>query len=167
MVLVIRDRGLCTGHRCGHSVTRAFVWWACSECSAKSHFLCMPALRRNVRGGLRLPRVGLHARQYWSVLERLAQEACGSHSRIGNSNGLLTPPRRRRPPQHPPGRPTVRTALIYRPERPGARRSTVLRGVGWGWTGAAGWGRVARRDGLWYRGVSNSTLANQAANGTL
>ena len=46
------------------------------------------------------------------------------------------------------------SAAAASPERPGARRSTVLRGVGWGWTGAAGWGRVARRDGLWYRGIS-------------
>jgi hypothetical protein len=28
------------------------------------------------------------------------------------------------------------------------------RGVGWCWTGATGWGRVAHRDGLWCRGIS-------------
>ena len=62
------------------------------------------------------------------------------------------------------------SAAAASPERPGARRSTVLRGVGWGWTGAAGWGRVARRDGLWYRGISKkacffcpSTLAGSAS----
>src|SRR5262245_1052725 len=61
-------------------------------------------------------------------------------------------------PASPTGRATVRTALPCHPERRGclARvpRSPALRGVGWGWTGAAGWGRVARRDGLWYRGIS-------------
>jgi hypothetical protein len=51
-------------------------------------------------------------------------------------------------PASPTGRPTVRTALPCRPERPGARRSTALHGGGWGWTGAAGWGRVARREAL-------------------
>ena len=71
--------------------------------------------------------------------------------RIENSNGLLAPPRRRHPPQHPPPA-TPLCARLFRaaqsaaaasPERPGARRSTALRGIGWCWTGAAGWGRVA------------------------
>src|SRR5262245_28684617 len=39
----------------------------------------------------------------------------------------------REPPQRRAGAP---------PERPGARRRTALRGCGWCWTGAAGWGRV-------------------------
>jgi hypothetical protein len=76
--------------------------------------------------------------------------------RIGNSNGLLAPPRRRRPPQPPPPAAPLgarllgaaQSAAAASPERPGARRSTALRGVGWCWTGAAGWGRVARRDAL-------------------
>jgi hypothetical protein len=76
--------------------------------------------------------------------------------RIGNSNGLLAPPRRRRPPQHPPPAAPLcarlfraaQSAATASPERPGARRSTALCGVGWCWTGTAGWGRVARRDAL-------------------
>src|SRR6266850_3822482 len=80
----------------------------------------------------------------------------GTNRRIGNANGLLAPPRRRRPPQHPPPAAPLcarlfraaQSAAAASPERPGARRSTALHGVGWGWTGAAGWGRGARRDGL-------------------
>ncbi len=82
--------------------------------------------------------------------------AVNLQARIGNSNGLLAPPRRRRPPQHPPPAAPLcarlfraaQSAAAASPERPGARRSTALHGVGWGWTGAAGWGRGARRDAL-------------------
>jgi hypothetical protein len=71
-------------------------------------------------------------------------------------NGLLTPPCQRRPPQPPPPAAPL-CARLFRaaqraaaasPERPGARRSPALHGAGWCWTGAAGWGRVARRDAL-------------------
>jgi hypothetical protein len=51
--------------------------------------------------------------------------------RIGNSNGLLAPPRRRRPPQHPPLCARLLRATQSAPE-----------------PGAAGWGRGARRDAL-------------------
>src|SRR5262249_22753639 len=73
-------------------------------------------------------------------------------------NGLLAPSSRRRPPQPPPLCARLfraaQSAAAASPECPGARRSPALRGVGWGWTGAAGSGRGARRDGLWYRGIS-------------
>ena len=70
---------------------------------------------------------------------------------------LLAPPRRRRPPQHRPPAAAPLCARLLRatqsaaaasPEPPRARRSTALAGAGWCWTGAAGWGRGARRDAL-------------------
>ena len=93
------------------------------------------------------------AGKHWVVFNGCC-EANGA--RIGNSNGLLVPPRRRRPPQPPPPAAPLcarlfraaQSAATASPERLGARRSTALRGVGWCWTGAAGWGRVARRDAL-------------------
>jgi hypothetical protein len=41
-----------------------------------------------------------------------------------------------------------RAPRLPRQSAPEPGRSTALRGVGWCWTGAAGWGRVARRDAL-------------------
>ena len=96
------------------------------------------------------------AKVYVTVKKAVLDPQGKAVQRIGNSNSLLAPPRRRRPPQHPPpaAPPCARlfraaqSAAAASPERPGARRSTALRGVGWCWTGAAGWGRVARRDAL-------------------
>jgi hypothetical protein len=43
------------------------------------------------------------------------------------------------------GTPAPPPARAAAPERPTARRSAVLREVGWCWTGVAGWGTAAER----------------------
>ena len=48
-----------------------------------------------------------------------------------------------RPRERPPWSPPAPLSPATPPERPGARRCTALRGLGWCWTDAAGWGRVA------------------------
>jgi|SRR6266446_2298478 len=54
------------------------------------------------------------------------------------------PPARKRAPQRPSPAATPCPRRVRRPlERPAARRSAAQRDFGWGWTGAAGWGRVA------------------------
>jgi hypothetical protein len=89
--------------------------------------------------------------------EKICKKGLDNSGNIeGNSNGLLAPPRRWRPPQPPPPAAPLcarllraaQSAAAASPERPGARRSTALHGAGWCWTGAAGWGRGARREAL-------------------
>jgi hypothetical protein len=71
--------------------------------------------------------------KYWEMhAQRFAQ-------RIGIPKHFLRP--RERTPWSPPAPSSPATP----PERPGARRCTALRGLGWCWTDAAGWGRVVPR----------------------
>jgi hypothetical protein len=68
----------------------------------------------------------------------LWEKAQARVARIGIPKHFLRP--RERPSWSPPS--TAREPRRNAPAPGGARRCTVLRGFGWCWTGAAGWGRV-------------------------